>query len=140
MAKDDKKRKRERSVPREMKRKQIEALALAGKTVKEISEEVGIARQNVSKYLNSEETKAKVKEIDGRLAAMIDDALVALHESILNRSEPATRLTAAMKLLKNFGTLRESVDMSVTFPKPTIIERPNGTTVILGTEMDKEEG
>lgn len=117
----------------------IRAQALAGKGVGQIAKELGMDRKQVSKTLNSEETKAKIKEVQGRLAAMIDDAIETIHDAIVARHDMGNALKAATQVLKNFGALKESVDLNHNFPKPTVIHKRDGSTVVLGTTADLKE-
>lgn len=107
--------------------------ALEGKKTQEIAAEVGVTRQTVSEVLNSEDVKKKVKEIDARLAAGIDDAIQTVLYSVKDNYD------AAYDLLKNFGSMKTSVDINHSFPKPLVIKRKDGTEVVLGTTADRKD-
>ena len=81
-----------------------------------------------------------MKDAQAKLLTMLDDALIAIHDAVKDVTDSNNRLKAAIAILKNYGVLKESVEMNHQFPKPTIIERSNGTQVILGTEADRKDG
>jgi predicted transcriptional regulator len=109
----------------------------AGKTVGQVAKEMGMHRTTVSKILNSDETKAKVKEIQGRLAGLIDQSLETLVEALENRAlDMNLAVSVARDILKNFGAMQSKVEVDHKFPRPVVIQRLNGSTVILGTMAD----
>jgi AraC-like DNA-binding protein len=113
----------------------------AGKSVGQVADELGMHRTTVSKILNSEETKAKISEIQGRLAYGIDGAIEVFIRAIEDYDQDrTTALSAARDLLKNFGALQTKLELNHQFPKPVVIERINGTTVVLGSMADVKEG
>jgi predicted transcriptional regulator len=125
-----------------LKDAKIVADAMSGKTVKDISKEMGMNRTQVSKILNSEETKTKVKEIQGRLANLIDECLLTIEEAVQHRAlDMQLAVGVARDVLKNFGALQSKVEVAHKFPTPVIITKRDGTEVILGTTADigKEE-
>lgn len=130
--KPDKSRQRH-SVKKKLRDQTIIAKAMAGETTVQIAEEMGMHRQQVSKVLNSEEVKAKVKEIDAKLAQGIDDAI----DTVL--SAVKVDYVAARDLLKNYGSMKQAIDLNHTFPKPTVIVRSDGTQVVLGTTEDGDK-
>jgi predicted transcriptional regulator len=130
MAKDGKKR--QPGAGKKLKDATIIARSLAGETAGEIAADIGMSRQHVCKILNSDEVKAKAKEIDGRLAGAIDDAVETIMQAV------KFDVNAAIKLLKNFGSMRESVDLNHSFPKPTVVKNLDGGEMILGTEEGDE--
>jgi predicted transcriptional regulator len=103
----------------------------AGKSVGQVAKEMGMHRTTVSKILNSDEVKAKVQEIQGRLATGIDQAVENMLDAVMNGD-----LDASRDLLKNFGALQSKVEVDHKFPRPVVIHRLNGETFILGTPED----
>ena len=140
MTKPDRKRNKGDSAAKALRNAAIQAKSLEGQTGKEIAAEMNLSYQHVSKILNASEIKAKVKEAESRIAGMIDDALTTLHEAIkLGSIDPTNSLKAALAVLKNYGAIKDNVNVNLSLPKPLVIERRNGTQIILGTEADKDE-
>jgi predicted transcriptional regulator len=118
----------------------IRAEAAMGKTTVEIAKEYGLVRQTVSGILNSDETKDLLKRSENRVKLMVDKALDRLENAIETGEDGTNALKAALAVLKNFGLIKESVDLNHRFPKPLVIKRTSGETVILGTEADVIKG
>lgn len=139
-SKSFKKRNKGDNATKALRNAAIEAKAIEGLNNQEIAQQTGLTPQHVSKILNSSEIKAKVKEAESRVAGMIDDALTTLHEAIkMGAIDPTNSLKAALAVLKNYGAIKDNVNVNLSLPKPLVIERRNGTQVILGTEADKDE-
>ena len=111
----------------------ILAAALEGKQNSEIADELGVTVGTVSRALNSEEMKARIKNIDLELAQYIPIAIKTVGEKV------ATEYIAARDLLKNFGSMKQQLDVSHTYPQPTIIQRMDGSQTILGAKNEDEE-
>lgn len=124
---------------KELKDTNIRAQALAGKPVGEIAKDMGMDRKQVSRILNSEETKQLIKESRAKIQAMVPDALETLHMTVLAREDRANALKASERVLKNSGVITDAVELNHNFPKPTIIHKLDGSTVVLGTTADVEE-
>ena len=77
--------------------------------------------------------KARIKNIDLELAQYIPIAIKTVGEKV------ATEYIAARDLLKNFGSMKQQLDVSHTYPKPTIIQRMDGSQTILGAKNEDEE-
>lgn len=138
LTKPDKKRRK--SMAKEIRASAIVAKSLAGDTATEIANDMGLARQTVSKILNSEEVKAKIKVLDAQLANLIDPSLETIKMAVEARyTDLAVAYKAARDVLKNFGSMKESVDVNHQFPKPLVIESHDGKQVILGTTADLKE-
>lgn len=135
--KPPKKRQKRDSAVKALTDSKVLADIAAGKTVGQVAKEMGMHRTTVSKILNSDETKSKVKEIQGRLAALIDDCLLTLEEAVQHRAvDMGLAVKVAESVLKNFGALQSKVEVDHKFPRPVVIQRLNGSTVILGTVAD----
>lgn len=134
--KDDKARQRatrRKSGAKELRDLTILEKAKAGETANEIAEDLGVHRATVSKVLNSDEMKARIKVIDAQLSEGIPDAVALILLAV------KTDYIAARDLLKNFGSMKQQIDLNHSFPKPTIIHRSSGDTVILGVKEDEEK-
>lgn len=107
--------------------------AAAGMTVTDIAKKYDMSRSKASAVLNSDQVKAKVKEIDNKLAQGLDDAIDTVLRAV------RVDYNAAYDLLKNFGSMKTSVDLNHQFPKPVVIKRRNGEEVVLGTTADQKE-
>lgn len=135
-----KKRKKGDSAAKALRNAVIQAKAIEGANNQEIARDVGLTTKQVSKILNSSEMKAKVKEAEGRIAGLISKSIDVIEYAIDNKEiDLGSGLKAATAVLKNFGALKDNVNVSLNLPKPLVIERRNGTQVILGTEADKDE-
>lgn len=118
----------------------ILAMNLSGKSTTEIASQTGLSRSQVSRVLNSDEIKALVKGAEGKIAGLIDKS-VAKVDAALDSDNPdqTNGLKAALAVLKNFGLMRDSVDLNHSFPKPMVITRPGGVEVVLGTAVDRKD-
>lgn len=138
--KSSKKRKKGDSPGKALRAASIRAKSLEGKTNGEIAREMGMNPKSVSQILNSDETKKIIKEAESKVVGMVEDSLITLHEAIKARYDMTNALKGAFSVLKNFGILKDKVDINHQFPAPLVIERLDGGQVILGTAGDKEEG
>ena len=118
----------------QIKKRKIIEKSLSGMSGQEIAKEMGIHPNTVSRALNAEEMKEAIKGIDNRLAMGIDKAI----ETVLRAVDHDYK--AAEALLRNFGSMKQRVDLNHAFPAPLVIERLDGKSqVVLGTENDIEE-
>jgi predicted transcriptional regulator len=111
----------------------------AGKTVGQIAKEMGLHRTTVSKVLNGEDAKAIIKDAQDALHTAVPKAVQVLINA-LDSPDEMTAVNVARDILKNIGALQTKVELDHKFPKPVVIERINGTTVVLGTMADVGEG
>lgn len=106
-----------------------------GMKVQEIADKIGVHRVTVSRWLNSRDVKEIIDEAKARLKALIEPAVEVYAMSLKNAPQDMTNgQRAARDILKNFGLIKDQVDLNHTFPKPTVIKRMDGTEVILGVE------
>ncbi len=117
----------------------IRAEAAAGLSHEELGDKYGLSRQHLTKILTSDETKELLKGAESRVKLMVERALDALEDSLGVAADGTNRLKAALSVLKNFGLIRDSVDINHRFPKPLVIRRSDGSEVVLGTEADLKE-
>lgn len=82
--------------------------ALSGKSNVAIAREMGIDRETVAKVLNSDDMKELCAEIDGKLAAGVNEAIKVVLDSAKKD------LSTAIDLLKNFGSMRSSLKLEHT--------------------------
>lgn len=135
------KKRRSKNPAKEMRDHAIRADAASGLSHAELHDRYGLSRQQITKILTSDETKELLKVSENRIKLMLEAALQALEDSLSIATDSGNRLKAALSILKNFGLIRESVDVNHRFPKPLVIKRRDGGEVVLGTEADlKEKG
>lgn len=109
-----------------------------GRQINEIAQELGYARGTISEWLNSRELKAKIQAANERLANMLDKAVDVQNLLLANAAQDPTNAEKASRgILKTFGVLKETVDITHQFPKPTVIKRFDGTEVVLGSVTEK---
>lgn len=110
-----------------------------GVTTQAIADELGVARQTVSAWLNSRDVKEIINEGRARLKALIAPSIDVYAMSLKNAPADMTNAQkAARDVLKNFGLLKDQVDIAHTFPRPTVIKRVDGTEVVFGTKDDND--
>jgi DNA-binding MarR family transcriptional regulator len=114
--------------------------AMMGKKTVEIADELGIARQTVSKILNSEDTKRMLEVNRSRITQLTDKAVNVMEAALDNQYlDGNNALKAALPILKTAGLIKESVDLNHQFPKPLVIQKRDGSQTVVGSEHDKEE-
>ena len=133
------KKRRNKNAAKKVRDLAIRADAAAGVPHSELEDRYSLGRHQISKILNSDETKALLKSSEDRVKRMIERALDALEDSLGIATDGTNRLKAALSVLKNFGLIRDSVDINHRFPKPLIIKRRDGSEVVAGTEADVKE-
>lgn len=113
------------------------AMAMDGSTQGEIAKELGMSRHGTHLLLNSAEVKALLKRAEDRVLRMIDKACdtaeAAMDGAMLDMTNG---LKSALAILKSTGVVKDKVDLSHSFPKATVIKRPDGSQVVLGTEKE----
>jgi hypothetical protein len=129
---------RKRSVAKEVRQQTIYEKLLEGKTETAIAEEMDLARCTVSRAANSDDVKKLIKENELRFKALVSKAVDTIQEAMERGEDMNNGLKAAIAVLKSVGIVREKVDLAHSFPRPTVIQRLNGDTVVLGTEEENE--
>lgn len=86
----------------------IVASSLMGKTNVAIAAELGIDRETVAKVLGSEDIKRLCGEIDYKLSSGIEKAVSRVLSSVKYDTK------AAVALLRNFGSMRQSMKLEHT--------------------------
>jgi DNA-binding CsgD family transcriptional regulator len=122
----------------------ITALAMDGKSGIEIAKEVGVTPQTVSEVLNSDEVKAISKRRQEAIRNLGDLSIQVMTDALNARFDEtpgamSTALKAATLINKTLGLITEKVDLQHSFPKPTIIERSDGSSEVLGASDEDEE-
>jgi predicted transcriptional regulator len=124
----------------DIKRMRALELRRTGMSTQAIADELGVARQTVSGYLNSRDVKEIIKAAQDRLKSLLDPAVDVYAMSLKNAKGDMTNAQKAAKdILKTFGVIKENLELSHVFPKPTVIKRVDGTEVILGTKNEDDE-
>lgn len=127
---------RQKSGMRKLRDARIREMAATGKSITDIASEVGLDRNRVGKILSGEETKELIKSLENKIKLLGEEAIETLMDAMRMRKDPnmmGHAVKSAEKILKSIGALKERVELSHTFPKPTIIEKMDGGQVILGT-------
>jgi DNA-binding XRE family transcriptional regulator len=131
---------RRKNSARELRDSLIQARVIAGEKQQDIAREIGLSPQTVSEILNSDDQKKTIKQAQMKVLAMMDLALETLRDAMTDRySDMPSALKASLSVLKNYGVIREKVDLQHHFPKPTIIERLDGSQVILTAKSDEDK-
>jgi hypothetical protein len=137
-----KRNRKQQSITKMIRNKKIVDLALEGtRTQKEIAAEVKVDRTTVGRVLSSQEVKEILKKAQSRVNEMIDTALDTVNTAMTTSHADMTNgLKASLAVLKSVGVIKDKVDLTHSFPKPTIIEKLNGDRVILGSRpVDEDE-
>lgn len=129
-------KKRQLSAAKEARNLAIRAEAAAGKTATELAKDYGLARQTVSGILNSEQTAELLRNSEDRVKRLIGKSIDRLEAALEDPADSTNGLRAALAVLKNFGLLRDTVEMNHNFPRPVVIERLDGCEIVLGTSAD----
>ena len=108
-------RQKRRSPVKELRRGLVVSKAMQGLSVGAIAEESNLSRSAVSRILNSEEVRAKVSEINARLAVGIDDAITTVLAAV--KSE----YPAAKDLLQHYGFMRAKAELQATLKLDELI-------------------
>lgn len=127
---------------RKLKAVRAASLAMNGATNSEIAEELGMCRNAVSRLLNSKETEEIIKAAESRVTRMVDKACGVVDKAmddVQSTLDMTNGLKAALAVLTSLGVLKKKVDVSHSFPKPTVIKRMDGSEVVLGTTADQKD-
>jgi len=121
------------------------ALRTQGRTYLQIGEELNVNRNTVTTWMASREVKDILAAAQQRLKNLVEASVDVYAESLANSKKDMTNAQkAATAVLKNYGLLKEQVDMNHNFPKPMVILPPPGSSepiLVLGTTEDiKKEG
>lgn len=139
-------KRRNKSATTKLRDTKVRAMAIEGKTQREIADEVGLGPDQVSRILNDEESKQLLREAQNALKLMIPEALATISEAMKQRNEfqmMGHALKAATAVLKSGGALKDKIEIEHTTKPTTTIVRPDGTEVVLGFEEgdhDDENG
>lgn len=142
MTKGDKRLRKGSSTGKSIRNQQMIAENATGKSVTDLAEQYGMSRQNASKILNSTEAKELLKLYEYRLQQLGTKSIDTLEYTLDNVSEFGMAGAAsqnARAILKSIGALKEKIDLSHTFPKPTVIRKRDGTELVLGTSQEKTD-
>jgi hypothetical protein len=82
--------------------------------------------------------KAIVKRGESQIHAMVDKALKVI-ERALDSVDEKLAAEIAVRITKSVGALKDKVDVSHSYPKPTVIVKPDGTRVVMGVSDEEEE-
>lgn len=132
--------KRNKSQAKKLRNQAMIAMKIEGKTDGEIAEAVGISREQVSRVLNSDDVKALVKKGENRFASLVGDAVTVVEQAMAGaHSDMGNALKAAVTVLKSTGIAKDRVDLSHSFPKPTVVLKSDGSMLIMGAENEDDE-
>ena len=108
-------RQKMRSTAKELRRGLVVSKAMQGLSVGAIAQESNLSRSAVSRILNSEEVRAKVSEINARLAVGIDDAITTVLSAV------KSDYPAAKDLLQHYGFMRAKAELQATLKLDELI-------------------
>jgi len=129
----------QRSTTRRLRDARAIAMAVEGKTQKEIAGVIGVDRTTVGRILSSSEVKQLLKLAESRVNGLIESALDTVEKAMTSSAADMTNgLKASLAVLKSVGVIRDKIDLEHSFPKPTIINKLNGDQVILGASRPDE--
>lgn len=130
------------ATPHAIEVRRIEALELRrqGLKVQEIADRMGVERTTISRYLNSQTVKEIVREAKKNLKTLLLPS-IGVYAKAINKAEedPGNARLCARDILKNFGVLRDEMDLNHNFPKPTVIRRKDGSELVLGAKNEDED-
>lgn len=135
-------KRRKKSQAKELRDAKIRELAITGHTLNEIADSVGMERQQVGRILSNDETRELVKALENEIKLLGTEAVRTLMDAMAMRSEHQMMghaVKAAEKILKSIGALKERLELEHTYPEPTVIEKPDGTKIVLGYKEGKDE-
>lgn len=138
MAKSGKTKRKSES--KRLRNQKIIEEAVQGKTIQEIAESYGMNRNSIAQILNSDEVKTLLKLGEARLQMLMTKAIDVLDWTLENKGEFGVTGAAsqnARAILKSLGVLKEQLDLNHTFPKPVVIEKSDGSEIILGAKEDE---
>lgn len=133
-------RKIQRSAAKRLRDANVLSMAADGKQIKEIAGEMNIDRGTVTKILNSTESKEIIRQAESRIKSLVGKALDTVEAALDGRANDMNNgFKSALAVLKSVGVMKDKIDLSHSFPKPTIIKRLNGEEVILGSRPNDDE-
>lgn len=139
MPKPNTSRKRGRSPAKKIRDQQIVLGAMEGKNATELANEFDLCRQQVTLILSRSEIQAIVKQGESDLAGLVSDAVNILRQAVKGTPvDLGNSLKAALAILKTHGVVKEKSEIEVKMPKPTVIQRRDGSQVVLGVESEDE--
>lgn len=97
----------------------------------EVARKLSLNRQSVRHMMESDLAKYILTQATAKLLANVGKATDALID-LLDEPDPAIRYKAAVTITKRFGVTEDKTPMQVELPKPVIIQRMDGTEIILG--------
>ena len=129
-----------RSNAKRLRDASIIEMATEGRPIKEIAGKVDLHRNTVRDILDSAESRKIIQGAEARIFSLVGKCIDTLEKGL---DESATDMNNAGKfalaILKSIGAIKDRVDLTHSFPKPTIITKRNGDQVILGSKIDSEE-
>lgn len=117
----------------------IRSDAAQGMTHAELHERYGLSRQQFTRILTSDETKALVKEQEDRVKRLLSRAVDMVEKALDAPIADPVGMKAALSVLETYGLIKKNVDLTHRFPKPLVIKRRDGSEVVAGTEADLKE-
>jgi lambda repressor-like predicted transcriptional regulator len=118
----------------------IIAEAAKGKSMKEISDQMGLHRTTVARALSSEESRKIINEAKERVVSLVTKALSTVEDAMDARGEDMTNgLKAALAIAESTNVLTKNQNINHAFPKPTVIKRRDGSEVVLGAAFEDED-
>jgi hypothetical protein len=131
--------KRVQSPAKKLRNAQLLAKVASGVTIGDAAKELGMGRTQAREVLSAPEVQQMVARSISRIAALQDKAVDKLEKALeLSGDRWPTALKAAMSILKSNGALKESIDVTHRFPKPTIIKRISGDEIEFGSKEGDE--
>lgn len=130
-----------RAKVRKLRDMKVISEAMSGKSAREIARSMEINRATVAKILSSDESKRIIKEGESQIKGLIPNAIAVIVKALQDYEmdgDKTNALKSALAILKSTGLIRETVNMEHSFPKPTIIEKLDGSQVVLTTKSEDE--
>lgn len=134
-------RKYTRSAAKRLRDAKMVEMALTGAPIKEIAAELNVNRDTVGDVLkDATETKKILKQAEMRIHSLVGKAIDTVEAALDGRASDMTNgFKSALAVLKSVGVMKDKIDLTHSFPKPTIIRRRNGEEVILGSRNDEDD-
>lgn len=134
-------RKLRRNVAKELRDLAMAEMRMNGVPNKEIANKFKVNKDTVADGIHNVVQKRElIKKAESRVYSLIDKALDTIENALTSRNVDMTNgLKAALAIAKTFGVITDKINLSHSFPKPTIIEKRNGDQVILGAAYDDDE-
>lgn len=112
--------------------------AVNGATNAELQEKYKLSRQQVTRILSGKEMREISKAGESELLKHNDKA-IAKYVALLDSSDEHIVKGVCEKMLVSSGSLKVKQELELTRAKPTVIHKPNGSAVVLGTKEEDEE-